>query len=113
MGGLTCSFPWQAVNNFKNETGYTKRLRKPAPPPRQAPPRNMPSMPRAAVSRQQDPLMVPPSSAPGHGAASLALPLVSGTAPLSVNPSAAAPAGEVPAPVSMAVHSDKPEGPFR
>ncbi|KAL8174950.1 UNVERIFIED_CONTAM: hypothetical protein K2H54_006948 [Gekko kuhli] len=97
----------QAVNNFKNETGYTKRLRKPAQLPRPVAPRNMPSLPRAGMSRQQDPLMVPPSSAPVHAAASLALPLAPG------NPSASGPAGEVPPPVSLAMHPDKPEGPFR
>ncbi|XP_054848345.1 E3 ubiquitin-protein ligase RBBP6 [Eublepharis macularius] len=103
----------QAVNNFKNETGYTKRLRKQAQPPRQAAPRNVPSMLRAAVSRQQDPLMAPPPSAPVHSAASLTLPLASTATALPVNPSASAPAGEVPAPIAMAIHSDKPEGPFR
>lgn len=56
----------QAVNNFKNETGYTKRVRKQVQ--NAAPPPPRPQLVRPLHSRQQDPLMAnvtqPPPSAP-------------------------------------------------
>ncbi|KAJ7305937.1 hypothetical protein JRQ81_010303 [Phrynocephalus forsythii] len=108
----------QAVNNFKNETGYTKRLRKQSQPPRQAVQRNVPSAPRSTGSRQQDPLIIPTTSAPAHPGASLALPLVPGqpastAATLTTSQPASAPTSDAPAPMPMAIRTDKPEGPFR
>lgn len=53
----------QAVNNFRNETGY-KRVRKAAQ--NAAPPLPRPQLVRHLPSRQQDPLLVnaPPSTTP-------------------------------------------------
>lgn len=45
----------QAVNNFKNETGYTKHVRKPIQ--NSAPPPPRPHLLRPLHSRQQDPLL--------------------------------------------------------
>uniref|UniRef100_A0ABM5F024 E3 ubiquitin-protein ligase RBBP6 isoform X1 n=2 Tax=Pogona vitticeps TaxID=103695 RepID=A0ABM5F024_9SAUR len=108
----------QAVNNFKNETGYTKRLRKQTQLPRQAVQRNVPSTPRSMGSRQQDPLIIPATSAPGHTAVSLTLSIApsqsaSSAATLPISQPAAASTSDVPASISMAVRGDKPEGPFR
>lgn len=60
-------FITQAVNNFKNETGYTKHVRKQVQ--HTAPPPPRPLLVRPLHSRQQDPLMAnisqpPPTSLP-------------------------------------------------
>lgn len=82
----------QAVNNFKNETGYTKHVRKQLQ--NAAPPPPRPQLVRPLHSRQQDPLLAnvthpPPTSAPS-------------TAPqVQVPPPAPAPV-VAPAPVAAA-----------
>lgn len=56
----------QAVNNFKNETGYTKRVRKQLQ--NAAPPPPRPQLVRPLHSRQQDPLMANVTQAPATSA---------------------------------------------
>uniref|UniRef100_A0A803TRV2 RB binding protein 6, ubiquitin ligase n=1 Tax=Anolis carolinensis TaxID=28377 RepID=A0A803TRV2_ANOCA len=108
----------QAVNNFKNETGYTKRLRKQPPPPRPVVQRSLPSAPRPPGPRQQDPLLASAAPAPLHPAVPLALPLppvqsASAAGALPLKPSVVPSPGEVPASLALALHADKPDGPFR
>ncbi|KAB1262967.1 E3 ubiquitin-protein ligase RBBP6 [Camelus dromedarius] len=114
----------QAVNNFKNETGYTKRLRKqlpppppPIPPPRPLIQRNLQPLMRSPISRQQDPLMIPVTSSSTHPAPSISS-LTSNQSslapPVPGNPSSApAPVPDITATVSISVHSEKSDGPFR
>lgn len=114
----------QAVNNFKNETGYTKRLRKqlpppppPVPPPRPLIQRNLQPLMRSPMPRQQDPLMIPATSSSARPAPSLAS-LTASQSPLApAGPgnasSAPAPVPDITATVSISVHSEKSDGPFR
>ncbi|XP_007652789.1 E3 ubiquitin-protein ligase RBBP6 isoform X5 [Cricetulus griseus] len=113
-----------AVNNFKNETGYTKRLRKqlvppapPVPPPRPLIQRNLQPLMRSPISRQQDPLMIPVTSSSAHPSPSISS-LTSNPSSLAPsvpgNPSSApAPVPDITATVSISVHSEKSDGPFR
>lgn len=76
----------QAVNNFKNETGYTKHGRKQVqqavlPPPR-------PQLVRPLHSRQQDPLLANISNPPSTSAPT--------TAPKMENPPVAPPSSFTP-----------------
>lgn len=113
------------MNNFKNETGYTKRLRKiqqqqqqqPPPPPPPPPPlmrqtitRNLQPLMRPTISRQQDPLMIPLASLSSHSAA-----LAPGqpvAAALPVNPSSVI-VSDLPPAVSLSLRAEKPDGPFQ
>lgn len=117
------------MNNFKNETGYTKRLRKqiqqqqqqqpPPPPPPPPPPlmrqtitRNLQPLLRPAISRQQDPLMIPLASLASRSAAALSS-LAPGQSPgLPVNPSSVV-VSDLPPAVSLSLRGEKPDGPFR
>ncbi|XP_059690764.1 LOW QUALITY PROTEIN: E3 ubiquitin-protein ligase RBBP6-like [Gavia stellata] len=117
----------KAVNNFKNGTGYTKRLRQqiqqpqqqqpPQPPPplmRQAVTHNLQPLLRPTTSRQQDPPMIPLGSLASCSAAALSL-LAPGqssvAAGLPINQSTVVVSGLPPA-VSLSPRAEKPDGPF-
>ncbi|XP_052614261.1 E3 ubiquitin-protein ligase RBBP6-like [Peromyscus californicus insignis] len=114
----------QAVKNFGNGTGYTKGPGKrfPPPPPPIPPPRPLIQRSRqplvgTRVGRQQDPLRIPVTSSSALPAPSVSL-LISSPPPLA--PSLPGTASSVPAPVpdltatvSVAVHSEKSDGPLR
>ncbi|MEQ2211288.1 hypothetical protein XENOCAPTIV_021234, partial [Xenoophorus captivus] len=85
----------QAVNNFKNETGYTKHGRKQVQHAAPLPPR--PQLVRPLQSRQQDPLLVNVANPPSASAPTIP-PKVEVTPPA---PSAAAPPVPAPPPVSI------------
>lgn len=114
----------QAVDNFTNKTGSTQRLRKLLPPP--APPMPPPSpliqqnqqpLRRPPISRQQDPLRIPVTSSSAHPTPSPSslTPKASSSAPsVPGNPSSVpAPVPDTTARVSLSVHSEKSDGPFR
>ncbi|XP_044539724.1 E3 ubiquitin-protein ligase RBBP6-like [Gracilinanus agilis] len=105
----------QAVNNFKNETGYTKRLQNkmrppppPIPPPRPLIQRNLQPVMRLPISRQQDPLMIPVKSASIHAATSISSSMTPNQS------SSAVPINQLstPAPVPDITATEKPDGPF-
>ncbi|XP_056677020.1 E3 ubiquitin-protein ligase RBBP6-like [Monodelphis domestica] len=110
----------QAVNNFKNEIGYTKRLQKqicPPPPPRPLIQLNLQTVMRPPMSRQQDPLMIPVTSTSTHAATSISSSMTPNQSSLSsaipINqPSTPASVPDVTATVSISVHSEKPDGSF-
>lgn len=115
----------QAVANFKNGTGgYTKRLRKqlppppppPIPPPRPLTQRDLQPLMRSPISRQQDPPMTPVTSSSGHPAPSISS-LTSNQSPLAPavpgNSSTPVPVPDITATVSISVHWEKADGPFR
>ncbi|XP_056677006.1 E3 ubiquitin-protein ligase RBBP6-like [Monodelphis domestica] len=100
-----------AVDNFKNETVYTKKFQNqiwPPPPPR-------PLM-RPPISRQQDPLMIPVTSASTHAATAS---VSSSMTPNQSSLSSAAPINQPSTPASVPDRtatvsiSEKPDGPFR
>ncbi|NXT44964.1 RBBP6 ligase, partial [Pelecanoides urinatrix] len=117
----------KAVNNFKNGTGYTKRLHKqiqeqqqqqppPPPPPlmRQTMIGKLQPLLRQTITRQQDPLMIPLASLASHSAAalsSLAPGQSSVAAGLPVNLSSVV-VSDVPPAVSLPLRAEKPDGPF-
>lgn len=107
----------QAVNNFKNETGYTKHARKQVQ--NAAPPPPRPQLVRPLHSRQQDPLMANvtnpsstsvPSTAPQAQVPPPAPPCVVSAPPTPPTPPHAAAVEEreaspAPAPVVVDHHS--------
>ena len=116
----------QAVNNFKNQTDYTKRLGKqvtPSPPPLPPPSaliqQNLQPPMKSLTSRQQDPLKIPmtSSSASAHptpSVTSLASNSSSSAPSVPGNPSPApAPVPETTARVSVSDLSEKSDGSFR
>ncbi|XP_037545647.1 E3 ubiquitin-protein ligase RBBP6 isoform X2 [Nematolebias whitei] len=102
----------QAVNNFKNETGYTKRGRKQVQPAAPPPPR--PQLFRPLHSRQQDPLLAnvshPPStSVPTTAPKSEVPPLAPSTAAAATPPAPATPSPPHAAAVEEGEASPTPE----
>lgn len=77
--------------------------------------RNLQPLMRSPISRQQDPLMIPVTSS-GHPApsiSSLASNQSSLASAVSGNSSTPAPVPDITATVSISVHSEKSDGPFR
>ncbi|XP_051052009.1 E3 ubiquitin-protein ligase RBBP6-like [Phodopus roborovskii] len=116
----------QAIENFKNGTGYPIRLRqqvrpppRPLPPPRPRAQRTPQPLMRSPISRQQDPSMTPgPSSSSRRPTPSIASSFPSNPSclapPVPGNPSPApAPGPEGTAAASVSVHWEKSEGPVR
>ncbi|XP_056676824.1 E3 ubiquitin-protein ligase RBBP6-like [Monodelphis domestica] len=109
----------RAIENFQNKTGYTKGLQKqicPPPPPRPPIQRNLLPLTRPPLSRQQDPLKIPVTSASTHAAtasgSSSMSPNKSSAAPIK-KPSTPAPVADGTATVSISVQAEKPDGPSR
>lgn len=111
----------KAVDNFKNGTGSTQRLRKqicPPPPRRPLIQRTLEPRMRPPISRQQDPLRIPVTSAPTHAATSISSPVTPDQSSLSSagpvdQPSTPAPVPDVPATVPVSVCLEKTDGPSR
>lgn len=106
-------FFMQAVNNFKNETGYTKHARKQVH--HAAPPPPRPQLVRPPHSRQQDPLLAnvtkPPTGVPTSVPTTAPQPQVTPPAPETAPASVATAAPTPPHAAAVEVQGASPAPP--